>query len=71
MSTPEWNPDPKVIALLEQVANTNIDGRLVVGGKVRTWADVLNEVKEGTEFGRIYHDEVLELLLAKRFRTKR
>jgi hypothetical protein len=61
-----WEPKPSVLACLGKEAEENLSGRLIVHGKSLTWADVLEEVRRGTPFGKKYHDALFESLKAAR-----
>jgi len=57
----EWKPDPRLIEELAKAAIEHPKGRLAVGNRVLSWADLLEEVKAGsTDFAREYHESWME-----------
>ena len=60
----EWNPDPKIIEILEQkIKGSELSTyRIAVGRRILNWDDVLEEVKTGTPFGRSYYEALVETL---------
>ena len=62
----KWKPDLKALELLEKQTAMHPSHRIAAGTRVLDWADVLDEVKRGTKFGRRYQEALLESIRAAR-----
>ncbi len=55
-----WQPHPKVLQTLEEQAGANPSHQIAVGERSLSWAEVLDEVRRGTDFGKHYQNAFLD-----------
>ena len=62
MENEKWSPDPEVLRhMVELMQNSELKNDCIaVGSRILTWQDVLEEVRQGTRFGRNYYQAFLE-----------
>jgi len=55
----EWKPDSIVLRVIEAAAKKQSGKPIVAGSVSKTFDEILNDVKIGTEFGRAFHNGLL------------
>ena len=62
MEKENWSPDPEVLRLFEErIKQLDCqDVRIALGSRILTWSGILEEVRQGTNFGRGYYKSLLE-----------
>jgi hypothetical protein len=61
-----WKANPEVINLMKAQSNKPeyLKLRVRVENKELTWPEIIDEVRKGTEFGKIFHKNTLSAILS-------